>query len=177
MKTVFFYILFQIPFYLFSQFDNEFINWNENRKLVWNDFKASPKKLGDVAALTATHLGFSYQFTNGNISYNIECRFENNKSWVLVKNDWILQHEQGHFDIAEIFARKLNKAMSEYQLNKNSFQKDLDAIYNSIVTEKESFQQQYDDETDYSRNKVKQEEWLLKISRSLQDNKKWAGYN
>ena len=99
-----------------------------------------------------------------------------NKSWGLVKNEWILKHEQGHFDIAEIFARQLNKLVNEYQFNKSSFQKDLDAIYKSVVAEKEKFQQQYDDETDYSRIKTKQEEWLKKIEAELNQNRSWAGY-
>jgi hypothetical protein len=30
---------------------------------------------------------------------------------------------KGHFDIAEIFARKLNKGIGEYQFNRTSFQK------------------------------------------------------
>jgi predicted secreted Zn-dependent protease len=94
----------------------------------------------------------------------------------LVKNDWILKHEQGHFDIAEIFARKLNKGVGEYQFNKASFQIDLNAIYKSVVDAKEKFQQQYDDETDYSRNKPKQEEWFKKIESELQQNKSWADY-
>jgi len=73
-------------------------------------------------------------------------------------------------------SRKLNKDVGEYQFNKTTFQKDLDAIYKSVVDEKEKFQQQYDDESDYSRNKTKQEEWFKKIESELKQNKSWAGY-
>ena len=45
------------------------------------------------------------------------------------KTDYILKHEQGHFDIAEIFARKLNKKMSEYKFNKTTYKTDLKNIY------------------------------------------------
>jgi hypothetical protein len=176
MKKLILIIILQFPLLLFSQKDGEFIKWNDSRKLVWDDFRAAPQKNGDVAALTATHLGFSYNVVNGKISYNIECRFEKNKSWGLVKNDWILKHEQGHFDIAEIFARKLFKVLSEYRFNKNSFQKDLDAVYKKIVSEKENFQQEYDVETDFSRNKNSQEKWLKKIEAELLQFKSWAGY-
>ena len=55
-------------------------------------------------------------------------------------------------------------------------QKDLDAIYKSVIDEKEKYQQQYDDETDYSRNKTKQEEWLKKIESELKQNRSWADY-
>jgi len=167
---------FAFPLLFSSQLEDDFIKWNEDRKLTWDDFKAPAQKLGNTAAMTTTHLGFSYNVKNGNVTYAIDCRFEKNKSWGLVKNDWILKHEQGHFDIAEIFARKLNKDISEYEFNRTSFQKDLDGIYRSVVDEKEKFQQQYDDETDYSRNKTKQEEWMKKIESDLKLTKPWAGY-
>lgn len=176
MKKILAFPVLILPLLVLSQLEADHIKWEENRKLTWEDFKAAPLKIGNTAAMTTTHLGFSYSIKNGIITYKVECRFEKNKSWGLIKNDWVLKHEQGHFDIAEIFARNLNKSINEYQLNKSSFQKDLDAIYKSVVAEKEKFQQQYDDETDYSRNKTKQEEWFKKIESELKQNKSWADY-
>jgi len=167
---------FIFPLIFLSRGEEDLIKWNENRKLTWEDFKAAPVKMGSTAAMTTTHLGFSYNVANGKITYKIDCQFEKNKSWGLVKNDWILKHEQGHFDIAEIFARQLNRSVSEYQFNKTTFQKDLNDIYKSVVDGKEKFQQQYDDETDYSRNKIKQEEWIKKIESELLQNRAWSGY-
>ena len=176
MKKILAFPVLILPLLVLSQLEEDHIKWQENRKLTWDDFRAAPLKIGNTAAMTTTHLGFSYNISNGKITYKIDCRFEKNKSWGLVKNEWILKHEQGHFDIAEIFARQLNKLINEYQFNKSSFQKDLDAIYKSVVAEKEKFQQQYDDETDYSRIKTKQEEWLKKIEAELNQNRSWAGY-
>ena len=176
MNRSFLVATFIFPLLLLSKLEEDFIKWNENRKLTWDDFKAAPQQMGSTVAMTTTHLGFSYSIANGKVTYQIDCQFEKKKSWGLVKNDWILKHEQGHFDIAEIFARKLNKAVGEYQFNKNTFQKDLNAIYKSIIDEKEKFQQQYDDETDHSRNKPKQEEWLNKIEAELKNNKLWGAY-
>jgi len=176
MKNILALPIFILPLLVLSLADDDYIKWQEDRRLTWDDFKAAPLKLGNTAAMTTTHLGFSYNVTNGNVMYKIDCRFEKNKSWGLVKNDWILRHEQGHFDIAEIFARKLNRSVNEYQFNRNSFQKDLDVIYKSVVDEKEKFQQLYDDETDYSRNKTNQEEWFKKIESELKQSKTWAGY-
>lgn len=176
MKNLILLLSLYFPLVLFSQQDSESIPWSETRKLSWDDFKAAPQRNGDVAALTATNLGFSYNVINGKVSFTIECHFEKSRSWGWVKNDWILQHEQGHFDIAEIFARKLYKAVSEYVFNKASFQKDLDAIYKNVVAEKEQFQLAYDNETDYSRKKNNQEEWLKKIAAELNQHKLWASY-
>lgn len=156
--------------------DINYIDWSEKR-LTWDDFLAEPVRKTDAAALTATHLGFSYNITNNKISYNIICRFDKTKSWGLVKNDWILKHEQGHFDIAEIFARKLFKEVSSYKFNYKSFQKDLDAIYKKVVAEKEVFQEQYDTETNYSRHKKNQEAWLEKIADEINQLQDFASYN
>ena len=128
MKKFLSLAVFAFPLLILSHLEEEYVKWQENRRLTWEDFKAAPLKLGNTAAMTTTHLGFAYNVTNGKVSYKIDCRFEKNKSWGLVKNDWILKHEQGHFDIAEIFARKLNRSINEYEFNKSSFQKDLDVI-------------------------------------------------
>jgi hypothetical protein len=176
MKIIYFLLAFYLPLSTSYKQDDDYIRWQESKKLTWDDFKAPPLKIGNTAALTTTHLGFSYSVSHGKVSYKIDCGFQKSRSWGLVKNDWILKHEQGHFDVAEIFARKLYKQVSEYKFNKSSFQKDLDAIYQSVMDEKEKYQQQYDDETDYSRNKPKQEDWMKKIETALKQNKEWAGY-
>lgn len=176
MKKFLIPLLFFFPLCMHAQADHDFIHWSASKKLNWDDFKGNPQTGSDAAALTATHLGFAFSFIKGQVTYNIECRFDKNRSWVLIKNDWILGHEQGHFDIAEIFARKLKKEVSAYTFNKNTFQKDLDVIYNKIMKEKEALQNQYDDETDFSRNKPKQEEWLKKIEKMLEELKAFSDY-
>jgi hypothetical protein len=138
MQRSFFITAFIFPLILLSHREEDFIKWNENRKLTWDDFKAEPLKMGSTVAMTTTHLGFSYSFANGKITYKIDCWFDKNKSWGLVKNDWILKHEQGHFDIAEIFARQLYKSVSEYQYNKTTFQNDLNAFINLLLREKKN---------------------------------------
>ncbi len=156
--------------------DEELVRWNENQKLTWADYKGKVQTGSDAAASTATYLGIEYNFTRNGFGYKISCSFSKTKSWGLHKTDYILAHEQGHFDIAEIFARKLNKQMSEYVFNKNTFKDDLRKLYMSITTEKDAFQNQYDGETNHSINKEKQAEWLRKIDQLLKDYKAFAGY-
>lgn len=176
MKRILALLVFITPLFLSAQQEGNFVDWSDKR-LDWDDFKASPVKNSDAAALTATHLGFSYSLSNNRVSYEIICRFDKTKSWGLVKTEWILKHEQGHFDIAEIFARKLKRELAAYQFNKKTFQKDLDAIYQRVIEEKEAFQLSYDTETDYSRNKRKQLEWLKKIEGILEETQSYSAYN
>lgn len=160
-----------------AQDTSEFIDWSAKRRLAWNDFEAPVNKNSDAAANTSTYLGLEYNVRNNVFNYKVACRFSKNKSWGLVKNEWILRHEQGHFDITEIFARTLHKAVGEYKFNKDNYRADLDKIYKEVLTQKEQLQSLYDRESDYSRNKEKQEEWLRKIGKMLEDTREYAEYN
>ena len=68
------------------------------------------------AALTGTNIKFDFSYSSETgFKYHITCQFDKNSSWGRVKTDYILSHEQGHFDIAEIYTRKLCKAFREYK--------------------------------------------------------------
>jgi hypothetical protein len=171
-------LLLSLSFISFGQSaDEELINWREGKRLTWADYKGRAKVDTDAAASTATYLGIEYSFNSKGFGYKITCSFSKNKSWGLHKTDYILTHEQGHFDIAEIFARKLNKQMKEYKFDKNSFKEDLKEIYTNITAEKEQTQNSYDKETNHSINKEKQTEWLKKIDELLIQYKAFADYN
>lgn len=154
----------------------ELLDWSSSRKLTWADYKATPNPESDAAASTTSYLGFSYSIKNEGFSYTIESKFSKTRSWGLHKTAYILSHEQGHFDIAEIFARKLHKKMKEYRFNRRTFQKDLQEIYQEILEEKEEMQNDYDKETNHSINKEKQSAWLKKIGELLEEYKSYAGY-
>lgn len=154
----------------------ELLNWSASRKLTWGDYKADPNPNSDAAASTTTYLGIDYNISRASFSYKIESRFSKTRSWGLHKTDYILSHEQGHFDIAEVFARKLHKKMSEYKFNTKTYDKDLRKIYDEVTKEKEKTQNEYDGETRHSINKQKQAEWLKKIEKMLQELEDWADY-
>lgn len=152
------------------------LTWSASRKLTWSDYKASPNPKSDAAATTSTSLSIDYHISGSQFSYTIKSWFSKSRSWVRNQTDHILSHEQGHFDIAEIYARKLHQRMSAYRFNKNNYQKELNRIYNEVADEKAAFQQQYDRETRHSIDEVKQAEWLKKISRMLEELKEYADY-
>jgi len=110
---------FLLPSILFAQSkDEELMGWNAARKLTWSDYKANPNPESDAAASTTTYLAIDYNISSTSFSYKIQSLFSKTRSWGLHKTNYILSHEQGHFDIAEVFARKLHKKMGEYKFNK-----------------------------------------------------------
>ena len=156
--------------------DDEYIPWLNEHRLSWDDFLCEPRRNTDAVASTSTALGIAYQIKGGQLTYQITCKFSKNKSWGLIKTGYILAHEQGHFDITEIFARKLYQALNGYRLNRPTFQMDINEIYETVIEAKEAFQAAYDGETDHSRNKRKQAEWLERIDMLLTDTEPFAAY-
>ena len=160
-----------------TQKDDTSIPWLASRKLTWDDFKSRPDNNSTNAALTSSKITFKYSYdSDKGFNYTIGCLFEKNGSWGRVKTDYILSHEQGHFDIAEIYARKLNKIIKAYSFNPATAQKEVPAIYEKIMKELAAMQNQYDSETDFSRNREQQAAWSEKINRELYKLGEFAGY-
>jgi hypothetical protein len=154
----------------------EYIPWVEDKRLAWEDFLCEPKKGTDAVASTSTSLGISYQVVDSKLTYHISCNFSKTKSWGLMKTDYILAHEQGHFDITEIYARKLYEALQNYEYNRRTFKSDINNIYQEIVSQKEAMQHRYDGETDHSRNRKQQYDWLETIQNLLTETVDYSTY-
>jgi hypothetical protein len=174
LKIIFTLFLF-LPLSAYTQHE-QFIEWSSAKRLTWDDYLAKPPITTDAAAITSTALGVEYSLKNNTLAYTITCRFSKTNSWGRHKTDYILQHEQGHFDITELFARKLAKELKEYKFSSRNYQEDLSKIYKKVMDEKEKYQNKYDKETDFSRNKGEQAEWLQKIRDELDDLEEYANY-
>jgi hypothetical protein len=66
--------------------------------------------------------------------------------------------------------------LQEYQFNRKTYRKDVNDIYRAIVQEKEDMQAVYDGESDHSRNRKIQYEWLQKIDQMLDETVPYAEY-
>lgn len=156
---------------------NNLIPWSASRKLTWSDFKGTPDPHAPNAALTSSSINIEYGYNDKGFEYSISCNFDKNRSWVRIKNNEVLAHEQGHFDIAEIYARKLNKLVKEYHFNAKTASSDLNKLYEEAMKQHRLEQTQYDQETDYSRNKPNQSAWLSKIEQELKVTAPFANYH
>lgn len=156
--------------------DESSIPWSPNRKLTWDDFMSQPKYGSEAVALTSTALGLTYKAAPSGLQYQITCSFTKHKSWATMKTSYILAHEQAHFDITELFARRLHQALSAYEFQARSFKADIASIYKRVVKEKEEFQKEYDHETDHSRDRQQQKLWLERIDQMLAASESFAAY-
>ena len=178
IKNIHFFIfLMLLASSAFAQRDNEeLIRWDDAKRLNWSDYKGKPDPSSDAAASTSTYLVIDYNISQNKMTYKIQSMFSRTRSWGLHKTDYILSHEQGHFDIAEVFARKLHKKMSEFKFDKRTYQKNLAKIYDEVVEEKTEMQNDYDRETRHSINKEKQAQWIKKIEKLLEEYEDYSNY-
>ncbi|SFW29818.1 protein of unknown function [Cellulophaga fucicola] len=150
----------------------ETILWKPGVKLTWSNFKEKAPVSNRVAAITASGINYKYttSFKNNSASFTFEIGafFYPYKSWYKkdLCTDITLSHEQLHFDIAELFARKMRLKLSTLSPSPNT-RKEVKDIYAKINKDLEAYQDLYDKETNYSRDIEKQLFWNKKIAADL----------
>lgn len=177
-------ILLLLCFLVYVQNDEPVLSWDASYKLSWSDFKAEPPVTDSAAAVTASGItfGFSIRQTDKNqvVSFtsDVHAHFYPEQSWykIEVADDHILGHEQLHFDITELYARKFRYRISQLNVS-NSIRKQLKKIHNDINKELSQLQNKYDDETDYSRNYESQAKWRIFIEAQLEKFSKFKSLN
>ncbi len=147
--------------------------WDEHNKLSWNDFKAKPNYSVNAVATTASGItfGFSIKETDNRVisfETEIHAHFYPEKSWYKpeLSNAHILAHEQLHFDITELYARKFRKRAGLLKTS-NDIGKRLRSLHKIINRELAALQDRYDNDTDFSRNFEAQAKWQSFIQKEL----------
>lgn len=170
-STFFLAILLIFVFISSSNTDSpDILYWTPDYRLTWNDFEGIPAYEHDnISALTSSGIVHYAGCKDGKIIYKIQAYFEKNSSWV--KSEALtahhLKHEQIHFDITELHARRLRK-----ELENRNFPCGEEAAFESFVTQYlrnwESDQSIYDLNTQHSIDEEKQTEWFHKVARELE---------
>lgn len=146
---------------------NQKIAWSSKYKLSWDDFKCSPDtSMINVNAIASCEIMIlDAEYKNEIPYYKLKCFFNKNKSWTVVNDKDILKHEQLHFDIYELYTRKIRKSFDSLNVKKN---KDI-SIYEKIYTEYgkkcNNRNELYDNEVYF--NEVKQKQWIDRINKEL----------
>ncbi len=151
--------------------DNIYIYWTQGHRLEWSDYVGSADyHTPDIAALTASGIVSSKGCKDGFIDYEIKSCFDKTNSWVKPEayTNYHLAHEQGHFDITELYARILYHDLSLRKF-KCGEEAEFESFIDESVKEWERMQKLYDYETAYSTNPQEQHRWLDKIKTGIED--------
>jgi hypothetical protein len=152
--------------------------WNENMAFGWQYYTGRmPEWKKNTMAVASTCYDLSVEFPDS-LNVCVEAHFHSDCSWALpdFRTPDILRHEKLHFDIVELFARRLRKKISE-----SVFTNAADALRKIKIwhrrTEKEMdrFQDRYDHETYGSMHAAMQKKWEEKVLKELDTFKTYAG--
>jgi len=150
-------------------------HWNEKQKLTWEDFKGAIPANTDDNAAAATYCSIGFEIdkkaSDNKPEITVYNNFYINQSWVRAdaKISDILAHEQGHFDLCELYTRKLKSRIDTAIAETDAayVQESLRRIYNEVSAEYESRQVCYERETIHGTDIENQKKWTETIAGEL----------
>jgi hypothetical protein len=145
------------------------IVWSENRQLKWDDFTGAVKQGTHYDAEVYAEVQYRYMFKDRkHFKFYVFATFNKNTSWSRKErqSEPLLKHEQMHFDLAELYARKLQEEFEKHNYTEN-FAQEITAIFEPIKKEYLAMQVKCDEETNHSLNKEKQVEWEAFLQNEL----------
>lgn len=143
------------------------IEWNEFYELQWNDFKGTPtpESIGDAG--TVVHIKAKPFLVKKQVKYDVYAFFDKGKSWYRDRSESLLAHERIHFDIAELYARKIRKKISELRKKGVNNVKVYNKAINQIIEESNETDRRYDIETLHGALTRRQVIWERKVREEL----------
>lgn len=154
---------------------SQVIEWKPNIKLCKNDFQGKIPDDTINHAGTAYNIGYeivSNSIWTGRMKIRTYAIFNTSESWLneAFYTDDLLNHEQKHFDIAQIFAYKLQYLLNKEIKNSKDFNVKFEMINKLIGDECISFQKKYDAETDHGTIAEVQKKYDQDIRQLLEEN-------
>jgi hypothetical protein len=143
--------------------------------LTWDHFNNSDEASGNQEAFSYVGITYTYEISNDRPIVYFNAYFDLATSWAMKDkaNNQLLVHEQGLFDIAELYARKMRKKMNMYlqtqgqnvklqpvlDETRKHYQEQVNAMFAAI--------RKYNVETNNGKNKVAQDRWNTYIKTEL----------
>jgi len=158
----------------FCQVTNESIGicWSNDKKLKWSDFRFILDSLwtsGKTKAACASRIEhFLSREKNGPPNFQISNIFDKSQSWTSdTTKTLLLSHEQLHFDVSELFARKMRKGIQELRTKKITDRNQYEALISQTLRELNNYQDEYDKGTFHGAIDIIQYEWEKKVKIEL----------
>ncbi len=163
---------------IFSQdlvLNDSIIEWNSNHKLVWDDFLGEPDDSIFAYAMTSYKIEVLPSTVivdeNENIldykKMSAKAYFHKYHSWKIEENSDLLNHEQLHFDIAELFARKIREQFIKLKQKKEAKFSAYLKCYKRLWKECRNYQKKYDAETSHGTKIEVNKKWIVDVEKQL----------
>jgi predicted HNH restriction endonuclease len=152
---------------LVAQYQTPPILWSK-KSLHWKDFKLKPdssKLAGKWGAATSSWVEERYMVTpQHEIRFIIRAWFNPDLSWKKdAASPYGLRHEQYHFNMSELYARKMKMVLSSIELTDSNYKQEISQLLKNFHDQYRLQQIRYDEETEHSRNMLMQYNWMESI--------------
>jgi hypothetical protein len=157
-----------------EQPEGDTIYYARNRPLTFKDFQSRNRPRANYGAFVIPGMGYAQEakIVKGVIMVNISMKafLPKSAAWVNEgnKDDYTLNHEQRHFDIAKIIAEQFKQKVQDAKLTPDTFEGFMTMQYLDSLRDLHTMQTAYDQETGHGMNRPVQERWNAKIDQLLQ---------
>jgi predicted secreted Zn-dependent protease len=146
----------------------DLIEWDESRPLEWRDYPFRRLRRERYTAITSVKHSVKGYMRKGLPEFDIKVYFDLMQSWTTDTTDMnLLNHERLHFDIGEIYRRKIEKRIIVLQAKKEKRAGIYRAEIKSILIEFNTYSSEYDKESDNGRDNEAQLKWQILVSDQL----------
>ena len=150
---------------------DDLIEWNQDTNLKWKDYRfrtiRNPNIKGEMAisGIRISALGY---INEGVPEFTVKALFVKSNSWTTDStNVDLLQHEQLHFDIGELYAQKIRDKIQEMKAEGVTSTKRYRGAIKNLITVFKSYSGQYDRDTEFGTKADRQKDWQARIARLL----------
>lgn len=156
------------------------IVWSADRQLTWDDFKGKP-----IRELDGARSALNYRTAVGCRNQRLQVRIltvflpaQSSVTYRIISSGLAsrvgLAHEQLHFDLAEVFARRVRRMYAELKSPCPRTDDALNALADPVFREAAETQNRYDDYTRFGESEARQLEWAKRIAADLAELEAWA---
>lgn len=134
--------------------------------LVWDDFRGAPDPGSKRAALTAYEIQARSSCQDNRRVFRVTVNFLPDQSWILPKQriPRTLTHEQGHFDLGEVTARKLRAELARLDHSCDTGDDTFKKLVADFQQRDAELQRSYDRQTMFGAEKGDQHQWNARIA-------------
>ena len=146
------------------------LRWLASRPLTVADFRGRPQADNPHAALTSANINSGASCRDGESAGTARASFDPATSWVrdpAHMSAALLRHEQLHFDIAEVYARRLRQQLAALHVPCEKMGPAFNRIGQAGYAAWQQTEDAYDRDTSHGLNHERQAAWEVQVQQQL----------
>jgi hypothetical protein len=157
--------------------------WSDGRRLAASDFRGPvPSSIGEEGARIAYGVFDGARCTGMRFEFRVVAAMLPEESWISpvvraspAETARALAHEQTHFDLTEVHARRMRKLFAELYQPCAKTQEELQALTERVLKEEAAEQERYDEVTRNGRDRAQQATWDRDVAGRLSELGRFGG--